>query len=203
MSPAVRPHRAATVWLASIIVGFALAGCEAREPDPATDSAAAVVPAAEAPEVPALTDSEIAHIVVTANAIDSTMGELASTRAENAAVKSFAATMVTDHGAVNQQAVELAQRLGVTPQANDMSRQLQQGADDVRTRLAGLTGAEFDRAYMQREVEYHQAVIDALDNALIPGARNAELKALLESARPAFVAHLERAREVQGGLGNR
>lgn len=202
MSHAVRSHSTASIWLASIIAGLALAGCEAREPDPATDSAAAAVPAAEAPEAPALTDSEIAHIVVTANAIDSTMGELASTRAENAAVKSFAVTMVTDHGAVNQQAVELAQRLGVTPQANDISRQLQQGADEARTRLESLIGAEFDRAYMQREVEYHQAVIDALDGALIPAARNAELKALLESARPAFVAHLERAREVQGGLGN-
>ena len=41
---------------------------------------------------------------------------------------------------------------------------------------------------------------DALDKTLIPGAQNAELKALLEGVRPAFVAHLDRAKQIQGSL---
>ena len=92
-------------------------------------------------------------------------------------MKSFAQTMITDHGAVNRQAVALAQRLKVTPEANDVSRQLQQGADEARTGLESKSGAAFDRAYMEREVQYHQAVLDALDKTLIPGAQNPELKA--------------------------
>jgi putative membrane protein len=139
---------------------------------------------------------------VTATALDSTMGALAKTKARSSEVKGFAQTMITDHGAVNRQAVQLAQRLKVTPQENDMSRQLQQGADEARAGVESKSGAEFDRAYMQREVEYHQAVLDALDKALIPSAQNAELKALLEGVRPAFVAHLERAKQIQGSLGN-
>jgi putative membrane protein len=43
-------------------------------------------------------------------------------------------------------------------------------------------------------------VLDAVDKTLIPGAKNAELKALLEKTRPAFVAHLEHAKKVQGSL---
>jgi putative membrane protein len=94
------------------------------------------------------------------------MGELAKTKAWSSAVKGFAQTMITDHGAVNQQAVKLAQRLKVTPQANDVSRQLQQAADEARAGLETKSGAEFDRAYIEREVQYHQAMLDALDQAL-------------------------------------
>lgn len=200
MSVSTQRH-ATALWVTSVVLGLSIAACEARDAEPAADSAATAAPPAAETQTAPLTDAAIAHIAVTANAIDSSMGELASTRGQNAAVKSFAATMVTDHGAVNRQAVDLAQRLGVTPEANDVSRQLQQGADEARARLANLSGAEFDRAYMQREVEYHQAVLDALDGTLIPGAQNAELKALLEGARPAFAAHLDRARQVQGTLG--
>ncbi len=74
--------------------------------------------------------------------------------------------MVRDHGAVNRQAVELTKRLNVTPQENDLSRQLQQAADEARAGLRDKNGAEFDRAYIDREVGYHQAVLDALDQTL-------------------------------------
>ena len=40
-------------------------------------------------------------------------------------------------------------------------------------------------------------MIDALGKTLIPGAANAELKALLIKVRPAFVAHLEHAKRLQ------
>jgi acyl carrier protein len=66
--------------------------------------------------------------------------------------------------------------------------------------VKGLKGAAFDRAYVDHEVAYHQAVLDAVDKTLIPGAKNEELKALLVKTRPAFVAHLEHAKHVQSML---
>ena len=199
MTSVISTPRIGPFWWATLLACLALAACEPRKEEPPADPAAAA-PAAEAPEASALSDAEIAHIAVTANAIDSTMGELAKTKARSSEVKGFAQTMVTDHGGVNRQAVQLAQKLKVTPQENDVSRELQQGADEARADLETKSGAEFDRGYMQREVEYHQAVLDALDQALIPNARNAELKALLEGVRPAFVAHLDRAKRIQGSL---
>jgi putative membrane protein len=193
--------RTAVLWCTSLVIGLTVTACQPRKEQPPADPAAEA-PAAETPKAAAVTDPQIAHIVVTANSIDSAMGELAKTKARSAAVKSFAQTMITDHGAVNQQAVKLAQRLNVTPEANDVSRQLQQGADEARTSLESKSGAEFDRAYMEREVQYHQAVLDALDQTLIPGAQNPELKSLLQGARPAFAAHLERAKQVKGTLGS-
>lgn len=180
-----------------------LAACGSDASDQVVEEAtipeATEQPAAEM-GAPALSDPQIAHIAVTANTIDVETAELAESRAESPDVQAFARTMITDHTAVNEQAAALAQRLGVTPEANQVSSSLQSDADAARSRLEGLDGAAFDRAYIDREVEYHQAVLDALDDTLIPAATNAELKGLLEQVRPAIQAHLDHARSLQSQL---
>jgi putative membrane protein len=171
----------------------------AKKEAPAVDTTAMATPAPAA--APAITDAQIAHNVVTAKSIDSSAGVLAKTKGTAKAVKDFAQMMITDHGGVNKKAVALATSLNLTPEDNDTSRQLKTAADQSMTTLNGLSGAAFDKAYIDHEVTYHQTVLDALDKTLIPGAQNAELKSLLESSRPAFAAHLERAKSVQGTLG--
>jgi putative membrane protein len=150
-----------------------------------------------------VTDPQIAHIVVTANQIDIDAGKLAQTQSTNAEVKKFAGTMVTDHTGVNKSATELVTKLKVTPEDNPTSQSLKKDADATLKKLKGLSGAAFDKAYVDNEVAYHQAVLDAVDKTLIPNAKNAELKALLVKVRPAFVAHLEHAKHLQSSLGGK
>ncbi len=145
-------------------------------------------------------DAQIASIVVTANQVDIDAGKLATTRATDPEVKKFAQLMVTDHTGVNKQAVDLATKLKVTPEDNPTSQSLKSGGDANLKNLKGLKGAAFDNAYVDHEVAYHQAVLDAVDKTLIPGAKNEELKALLVKVRPAFVAHLEHAKHLQASL---
>jgi putative membrane protein len=63
-----------------------------------------------------------------------------------------------------------------------------------------LSGKAFDKAYVDHEVAYHQAVLDAMDKTLIPDAKNADLKALLVKVRPAFVEHLDHAKHLDAKL---
>jgi len=193
---------------AAALVAVALVACQNNgQRDTASlpgDSVSMAAPSADSTAgapTQALTDASIADIAVTADAIDSAAGKFALEKSKTKAVRDFAQTMVRDHSAVNQKAVALAQRLGVTPADNDVSKQLKDGADQAHDQLADLNGAEFDRAYMDREIAYHQSVLDALDNSLIPGAQNAELKQFLSSIRPNFEAHLKRARAVRQELG--
>ena len=109
--------------------------------------------------------------------------------------------MVTDHTGVNQQATALADKLKVKPQDNPTSQSLAKGGKDNIAKLNGLSGAAFDKAYVANEVAYHQAVLDALDKTLIPNAKNEELKGLMVKVRPAFVRHLEHAKQLQASLG--
>lgn len=148
-----------------------------------------------------VTDPQIASIVVTANQVDIDAGKLAGSMSSNAEVKKFAAQMVTDHTGVNKSAVDLVTKLKVTPEDNATSQSLKAGGEKNVANLKTLKGAAFDKAYIDHEVAYHQAVLDAVDKTLIPNASNAELKALLVKVRPAFVAHLEHARHLQASLG--
>jgi putative membrane protein len=146
------------------------------------------------------TDAQIAHIVVTANQVDIDASKLAASKATNAEVKAFGEQMVKDHTGVNKQATDLATRLKVKPEDNPTSRSLKAGGGKNLATLKALSGAAFDKAYIANEVTYHQAVLDAVDKILIPNAQNAKLKALIEKVRPAFVAHLEHAKQVLASL---
>jgi putative membrane protein len=154
--------------------------------------------AAQAPS-----DAQIASIVVVANQVDIDAGHLAESRASATDVKSFAKQMITDHSGVNKQAVALVTKLGLAPQDNPTSQSLKKGGEDNVKSLKSLKGTAFDKAYIDHEVAYHQQVLDAIDKTLIPSAQNAELKALLVAVRPAFVAHLEHAKQLQADLGKK
>ena len=181
-----------------MMIGAAVMGCTNSDVE---DEAAVADTGAGSTAVPAgPSDAEIAHIVVTANTIDIDAGRLAGEKGQSAEVVAFGGRMVTDHTAVNEQASQLAGRLNLTPADNSTSQSLQSGATQTMTDLQGRTGADFDRAYIDHEVAYHQQVLDAIDNTLIPNAQNAELKALLEQTRPAIAAHLEMARSIQSKL---
>jgi putative membrane protein len=150
-----------------------------------------------------ITDAQIASIVVTANQVDVDAGKLAASSSKNAEVRKFAQLMVRDHTDVNRQAVDLVTRLKVTPQDNDTSRSLAAGGEKNVAALKSLKGAAFDKSYVEHEVAYHQAVLDAVDQTLVPNAKNGELKALLVKVRPAFVAHLEHAKHLAASLGTK
>lgn len=147
-----------------------------------------------------LTDANIAAIVVAANDIDIKAGKLAEKKSDNAEVKGLGQMMVKDHEAVNKQAKDLVTKLGVKPMDNAASKSLKADAEKTYDNLKGLKGAEFDRAYVANEIGYHEAVIGVLTNALIPNAKNAELKSLLQAVLPAFQAHLDHAKMVQSHL---
>jgi putative membrane protein len=161
---------------------------------------AGVLAQAQTSPASAPTDLQIAMIVVTADNIDIAAGKLAATKTSNPKVKEFAELMVRDHTSVNNQADQLAKKLNVTPEESPTSQSLKSEGHKTLAKLRGLSGAAFDKAYIDNEVTYHESVIKAMDDTLIPNAKNSELKALLESGRPIFVSHLDHAKEVQTSL---
>src|SRR4051794_31137160 len=79
-------------------------------------------------EAAPVNDAQIAHIAYTAGAIDIAAGKQALARSHSKAVRAFAAEMVRDHKAVNDQALALVKKLGVTPAANPTSASLSAAA---------------------------------------------------------------------------
>jgi putative membrane protein len=83
--------------------------------------------------------------------------------------RAFAQRMIGDHTAVNDQALTLVKN--VTPEDNATSQSLTKQAEATRKKLAALTGAAFDKAYVDNEVAFHKAVNSALSTTLIPDAQ--------------------------------
>ncbi len=157
--------------------------------------APAAVTGAPAP-VAGLTDANIAAIVVAANNADISYAEQALAKTQDADVRSFATMVRSDHQSVNRAAVALVTRLKVTPADNQLSFDLRDDAETKRLRMRDLEGFAFDSAYAANEVSYHVTLLGAIDSALIPSARNSELKALLVEVRPAVEAHLGHAKQL-------
>ena len=87
------------------------------------------------------------------------------------------------------QALDLVNKLKVKPEDNDTSRGLSKAAAAKRSELDELSGAAFDKAYLDNEVAYHKTVNGALETTLIPSSSNAELKALLQTGLKLFRGH--------------
>jgi putative membrane protein len=156
-----------------------------------------LVRTAAAQGTPKLSDPEIAKVAVVANQIDIDYAKIAKERSKNADVLKFAQTMTDDHTAVIDQAVALVTKLGVTPKDNTVSEKLLADAEKTRKMLRAKSATGFDKAYVDNEVSYHKAVIDAVSGLLIPQSQNAELKKLLQDVLPTLKAHLEHAQMVQ------
>ena len=139
------------------------------------------------------TDPQIAHIAYTAGQIDIEAAQLALKVSKNKDVRAFAESMVKDHTTVNKMALDLVKKLGVTPEDNDTSKSLVKGAEAKRAELAKLSGAAFDKAYMENEVAYHKTVNGAVETVLIPSSSNAELKSLLQTGLKIFKGHQQHA----------
>jgi putative membrane protein len=121
-------------------------------------------------------------------------------KSNNNEVRAFAQDMVRDHTAVNEKALALVKKLNVTPEDNNTSQTLSKQATDKHAELAKLNGAAFDKAYINNEVTYHKSVNDALQNTLIPGASNSELKGLLTTGLKIFQGHQQHAEQIAAGF---
>ena len=146
------------------------------------------------------TDPQIVGIVETADDIDINYAKLALSKARDKQVRDFAQQMITDHSAVQKSVINVASKLNVTPADSPTSDSLKAQAQQTLEKLRGLKGKAFEKSYVDNEVSYHEAVINATKTVLIPSAQNAELKSALQGAEPLFEGHLAHAERVQSAI---
>ncbi|HET9636485.1 MAG TPA: DUF4142 domain-containing protein [Gemmatimonadaceae bacterium] len=143
----------------------------------------------------ALDDATIVAIFDAANTYDIEAGALAEKKAKSRDVHEFAEMIQRDHKAVRQQGRDLAASLKVTP-TPPADFPLAKAHTDAMAKLRSLNGTAFDRAFLQNEVDFHNAVINAVTTTLLPATQNAQLKDLETKVAPAFVAHRDRAQSL-------
>lgn len=148
-----------------------------------------------------LSDDQIVAVLMAVDTGEIGQGQLAQTQGSDPRVRDYGARMVSEHTAASSTLNDLRLRIGVTPAESALSRMLTDDANATRASLVPLTGAAFDRNYVNAQITQHSRVIDVIDSALAPNATNAELRdAITNSVRPMVAAHLQDARDLVASL---
>jgi len=199
--------------LAGCLAALGFGACRDRGADttsgmtrsPATDTMAATTPAESgavgaAATAGALSDGEIVALLDEANQADSAAGAAALAKATDPEVKAFAKLMMSEHHALRLEGQRVAREAGITaqPPANDPVKAAAEA--EMKALESTPKGPQFDRTYIDREVAVHQAVI-ALAEQAHAATGKAELKSLIEKAKPFLEKHLEQAQALQKKLG--
>ncbi len=183
-----------------VMAAVAMAALSSTAASAQTVHAIPAVAIAPAHATAALDDPTIVAIFDAANTWDIELGQLALKKSHNKDVRMFADMMVRDHGAARKLGRDLAKKLHVTPTPPGKDFALYKDHVAALATLNAASGAAFDKAYIDHEVSYHQAVIDAVTTTLLPATKNEELKDLELKVAPNFQAHLAAAKDLQKKL---
>jgi len=137
-----------------------------------------------------LSDAQIAGIYIQMNGFDIDTALLGRSQASSEAVRKLAEHVAADHIGVRQAIYGIAEKCGALPVLPSERIAAAVEHDETLARLLVLKGAEFDKAYVEHEVAFHRAAIEAVKTALLPSATCPELQAHLKLVLPAFEHHL-------------
>jgi putative membrane protein len=210
-SDLARPARLALMsaaWLAALATGACKGRTNTADTGQAgtaatTDTSATAMAApadtATAAKAP-MTDANIVALLDEANKADSAAGAFALKKASNKDVKAYAKMMMGEHHSLRVEGLALAKKLNLTPEAPADDPVKAAGSAEMSALQSAGSGAAFDKVYIDQEVTVHKAVIDLAQKAH-DEAQSAELKALIEKAKPVLQKHLDRAEALQQQLG--
>ncbi len=149
---------------------------------------------------PTKSKAEITNTVMTINSGEITLAKLAQQKATNPEVKKYATQMLNDHTKNNDHMHALAKTEKVSPKETKDSMKLKNTSEQKAEQLKNLEGNEFNRAYMDSQVEMHKNALDKINNELIPNAQDKELRAMLDKTKVKIQEHLKEAEQIRKTL---
>jgi putative membrane protein len=173
-------------------------------PTTATTSSSLPTPApaeAQAPNPPPeLTDEQILQITHTANLGEIAQAKLARSKTHDARVRRLAAMMLKDHTAADDKGMAIAKQENLTPAPSATSTSIDGDVQSATGMLRAENGVAFDRGYVDTQVKEHQAVLDVIDQKLLPSAKDPDVKAFLTEVRTKVAMHLQHAQDLQNAM---
>ena len=123
--------------------------------------------------------------------------KLAQEKASSAEVKAYAAKLEKDHTQANTELKQVATQKNVT--LPDQPSKMHQAMHD---KLAKLSGAEFDKAYVAAMLEDHQKDVKEFSRAAASSA-DADVKAFAAKTLPTLKDHLQQVQQLAKTVGTK
>ncbi|MFI5230603.1 MAG: DUF4142 domain-containing protein [Gemmatimonadales bacterium] len=161
--------------------------------------AAAQATATSAGDVVNVAQRHLVNHMIVGDSIDVEMAQLATTRAQNAAVKEFANQLVAARKAHLEQLNKLAANGDIGREANPSDTSGAHLAEQLASLKAMAADAGFDRAFVRDQIEHHQAAISTLGSTRA-AATNADFQHDIDATLPALAKHLSAAQALEAQL---
>lgn len=140
-------------------------------------------------------DRQFANMAAQANKGEIEVANLAQQKASNESVKQFAKLMIEDHTKAGE-----ALKTWASHDSVNLPTSLSPDDSTLKSNLSSLTGSDFDKKYMQAQLEDHNKVIAGFEKEIQNG-RNPQLKQFAEKTLPTLQDHIRVAEDVAGHLG--
>ena len=138
-------------------------------------------------------DQEFLTKAIQAGMAEVQLSQLALDKTQNEQVRGFAERMVEDHTAANEQLMSLAESAGMTP-PTEMDQQHQ----TLHEQLSQLSGEEFDRRYMQGQVQDHETAVELYSTEA--SQPSGPVDQLAKQLLPKLQEHLEMAQQISQSM---
>jgi putative membrane protein len=149
-----------------------------------------------ASSVTGTSDSSFVNEAAVGGMAEVELGKLAASKATSADVKKFGQMMVTDHTAANNELKTLAAKKNWT-----LPTDLDSSHKSTMDELKGLSGAEFDKEYVEEMVDDHEKDVSAFEDKA-KNATDPDLKAFAEKTLPVLRKHLDAIKAIQAKMNN-
>jgi putative membrane protein len=170
------------------------AGAQIGNPGGVTAGTPQVAPGTPVPHSTNNTDRLFARLIAVGGAAEVELAELAQQKATDGDVKDFAQMMIRDHSTANDQFAELARSANIP-----LPEELHPDHQAVLDRLRGLSGRDFDLAYILAQIEDHQKTVQLLQWEIGSG-QDAPLQQFAAETLPTVFGHLREAQFVASKL---
>jgi putative membrane protein len=143
-----------------------------------------------------LDDGRILEVLHVANVGEIDQAKLAEVRANDPRVRQLAKMLETDHRAADKKGADIARAQALIPRDSTTTAELKRSGEATMDKLRKLSGRDFDRSYLDAQVDAHKKVLQLIDEELKPKAQNAEVRTFIDEVRPTIAHHLDTARRL-------
>jgi putative membrane protein len=140
-------------------------------------------------------DKTFIHEAGAGNLAEAEMGQLTEQKATTPAIKEFGRWMATDHGFANKWLAAI-----LRDERESFQPTLTAEQDQMKQKLEGLSGTQFDQYYVQHMVQDHEKTVPVFEKEAKEG-HNPAIKAYAEYLTPILEQHLAEIKELAGTSG--
>jgi putative membrane protein len=147
------------------------------------------------------TNDRIFGFAHNANEGEIALGKLATTKATNSQVKAFGSQMVKDHTAMMGELHTLMSKVNAAPDSTfgDAKDLAGDGTEKLKELTDKAKGADWDKNYIESQVDMHQRVLDKLTDAA-KSSTDSTITAALAKTTAKVQEHLTKAQSIKAGL---